>query len=95
MEDKRSTCCDTGKTLNRKRQSERLNRIRYNYTSPANTQRESERYSLSDLRETRSSMGIEKPRIRPRTRSSSRPVLSERGPRLRKGYEESFLKTTP
>lgn len=102
MEDKAPVVIQ-GKTLQRKRQAERLNRNRYNYKSPAKPERETNTYSLSTLRESRSSTVMGKPRIRPRTGTkgwagrqsysrvtSSKSVASPGGPRPRMRNEEAI-----
>lgn len=106
MEDKAPVVIQ-GRTIQRKRQTERLNRTRYNYTDPVRPHRESENYSLSALRETRSPISMEKPRVRPRESkawagrqsfssvTSSRPAVSARGPRPRGRNEETIPQNNP
>ena len=100
MEDKAPVVIQ-GKTIHRKRKTGGLNRAGSDYTSPVKPQKDSDTYSLSVLRESRSPGDIGKERIRPRmgvkkrsnrlTNSrgiSSRPVYSAKGPRPRRRNEE-------
>ena len=60
-----------GRAIQRERQAKRLERAQYTYRSSDAAKSESEPYALSALREGRTSMGMGKPRIRPRTGSRS------------------------